>query len=97
MCQLSSAPQSARVVDKHIDPAELRDGRVDARLGRQLVSQIDHAGQRLRAESLHLGRDCVDGSRERRLRLGRLGGDDDVTTAPKTAALPEPNLALELQ
>ena len=81
-CQLSSAPQCARVVDKHVDPAEPRDGRVDARLGRHLVSQIDHAGQRLHAESLHLGRHRVDGPWERRLWLGRLGGDDDVTAAP---------------
>jgi hypothetical protein len=66
------------VVDEHVDAAEARDGLGDGGVDLRLVAHVDREREGAAAGLFDLARGGVNGARQLRVRLGRLGRDDDV-------------------
>ena len=73
------------LLTQDVDAAELRDGRVDGRVHARLVADVADDRQRMTAGRLDFRRGGVDRSGKLRMRLGRLGRDDDIGAVARRA------------
>ena len=70
--------ERAGVVDQDVDAAERLRRRFHGIAEAGVVAHVDRQGKRPAAGLFHILRRAVDRTRQFRMRLGRLGGDDDV-------------------